>query len=99
VHDRAELDRRIAEADVLVVSGLWHDDLLEADRRLLPPVGQRRRRALLRDQLQARGIRLASASGVDARAVAEHAIARIPSFREAPSRSARQKSGSISGAA
>src|ERR1700749_4438443 len=34
VRDRAELDRRIGEADVLVVSGLWHDRLLETAGKL-----------------------------------------------------------------
>src|SRR5712692_5846833 len=56
VRDRAELDRRIGEVDVLVVSGLWRNDLPE---------------------LAANGIRLASAQGVNARAVSEHAIALI----------------------
>jgi phosphoglycerate dehydrogenase-like enzyme len=78
IHDRAELDRRVGEADVLVISGLWHDEILEAGRRLRfiqsisAGVDQFPRAAL-----QARGIRLASASGVNARAVSEHAMALI----------------------
>src|SRR3954454_24424890 len=78
VHDRAELERRLPEADVLVLSGLWHNGL--------PALGKRLRfiqsvsagvdqydRALLGE----RGIRLASAQGANARAVSEHAMALI----------------------
>ena len=32
--NRDELDRRIGEADVLVISGLWRDELLERAARL-----------------------------------------------------------------
>ena len=75
---REELDRRIGEADVLLVSGMWHNDLVAHAPRLrfiqsisagVDQYG--------RDVLQAAGIRLASAQGVNARAVSEHAIALI----------------------
>ena len=72
------LDRRIAEADVLVVSGLWRHALLErAPRlRLIQSIGAGVDQ-FPRDALAARGIRLASARGVNARAVSEHAMALI----------------------
>src|SRR5580704_15694556 len=78
VRDRAELDRRIGEADVLVISGLWHDGLLAKAQRLVyvQSIGagvDQFPRALLAE----RGIRLASARGVNARAVSEHAMALI----------------------
>jgi phosphoglycerate dehydrogenase-like enzyme len=78
VRDPETLANRIGEADVLVISGLWHNGLLDRATRLrfiqaigagtdqFPP-----------DELAKRGIRLASARGVNARAVAEHAMALI----------------------
>jgi phosphoglycerate dehydrogenase-like enzyme len=78
LRDRATLDQRIAEADVLVVSGLWHNGLIELGGKLrfVQSIGSGT------DQfdkiaLAARGIRLASAAGVNARAVAEHALALV----------------------
>ena len=78
VRDRGGLDARIAEADVLVVSGLWRNDLLEVAPRLrfIQSIGagtDQFDRALLTE----RSIRLASASGVNANAVSEHAMALI----------------------
>lgn len=78
VRDRAELDRRISEADVLVVSGMWHNELIStaAKLRFIQSISsgtdQYDKKALAD-----RGIRLASAQGVNARAVAEHALALI----------------------
>ena len=62
-----QLEARIGEADVLVVSGLWRDDLLDRRREAaLHPVDQRRRRSVPQVPLLAeRGIRLASAQGVN----------------------------------
>lgn len=78
VRDRAELERRVGEVDVLVVSGLWSNDLIgRAPRlRLIQSISAGV------DQydkgvLAARGIRLASAQGVNAAAVSEHAMALI----------------------
>jgi phosphoglycerate dehydrogenase-like enzyme len=78
VRSREELDRRIGDADVLVISGLWHDGLLERAGRLrfIQAIGAGT------DQfpgktLKEHGIRLASARGVNARAVSEHAMALI----------------------
>jgi phosphoglycerate dehydrogenase-like enzyme len=78
LRDRAELDRRIGEADVLVISGLWHNDLIELGQRLrfIQSIGSGTDQ-FDREALAARGIRLASAAGVNARAVAEHAMALI----------------------
>ncbi|MCW3474351.1 D-2-hydroxyacid dehydrogenase [Limobrevibacterium gyesilva] len=75
---RDELDARIGDADVLVVSGLWRNELVERARRLrfIQSIGAGTDQ-FDRDLLAARGIRLASASGVNARAVSEHAMALI----------------------
>lgn len=78
LRDRADLDRRIPQADVLVVSGMWHNGLIPQARRLCfiqsisAGTDQYDKSAL-----RAAGIRLASAQGVNARAVAEHAIALV----------------------
>lgn len=76
VRNRADLEARLPEADVLVVSGLWHNDVLAHAPRLrfiqsISAGTDQFGKAELKD----RGIRLASASGVNARAVAEHAMA------------------------
>ena len=73
-----ELKARIAEADVLAVSGLWRNELIPLAPRLAfvqsisAGTDQYSRQALA-----AAGIRLASAQGANERAVAEHAIALI----------------------
>lgn len=78
VSSRDELDARIGAADVLVVSGLWHDGLLELGHRLrfIQSIGAGVDQ-FPKDLLAERGIRLASARGVNARAVSEHAMALI----------------------
>ena len=78
LRDRATLDRRIGEADVLVVSGLWHNGLIELGGKLrfVQSIGSGTDQ-FDKPALAARGIRLASAAGVNARAVAEHALALI----------------------
>jgi D-2-hydroxyacid dehydrogenase (NADP+) len=78
VRDRTDLDGRIGEADVLVVSGLWHNGLLANATRLryIQSIGAGVDQ-FPREQLAQRGIRLASAQGVNACAVAEHAMALI----------------------
>jgi phosphoglycerate dehydrogenase-like enzyme len=78
VRDRAALDNRIGQADVLVISGLWHNGLIEAGHRLrfIQSIGSGTDQ-FDKAALAARGIRLASAAGVNARAVAEHALALI----------------------
>jgi len=78
VRTRDDLDRRIRDADVLVVSGLWHDGLIDLAPKLkfVQSIGAGTDR-FSAPLLKQRGIRLASAQGVNERAVAEHAIALI----------------------
>jgi D-2-hydroxyacid dehydrogenase (NADP+) len=78
VRNRDELDARIAEADVVLCSGLWRNDLIPRAPKLRfvqsisAGVDQYDKATLA-----AAGIRLASAQGVNARAVSEHAMALI----------------------
>ncbi len=78
VRTRDELEARIADAHVLVVSGLWRDELIERAPKLrfIQSIGAGVDQ-FDRDALRARGVRLASAQGVNERAVAEHAMALI----------------------
>ena len=78
VRTREELDARIGEADVLVVSMLWRDELVERAPKLrfIQSISAGTDQ-YSRELLKARGIRLASAQGANARAVAEHAMALI----------------------
>ena len=73
-----DLRARIGDADVLVVSGLWRNDLIPLAPKLVfiqsVSAGTDQ---YSRDALREAGIRLASAQGVNERAVAEHAIALI----------------------
>jgi phosphoglycerate dehydrogenase-like enzyme len=73
-----DFERRIGEADVIVVSGLWRNDLLERAQRLrfIQSIGAGTDQ-FDREKLALRGIRLASARGVNARAVSEHAMALV----------------------
>ena len=63
---------------MLVISGLWRNDLVEKATRLrfIQSIGAGTDQ-FGRDVLSARGIRLASASGVNMKAVSEHAMALI----------------------
>jgi phosphoglycerate dehydrogenase-like enzyme len=76
--DRETLESRLGEADVLVISGLWHDALLDRAKKLrfIQAIGAGTDQ-FPREELAKRGIRLASARGVNYRAVAEHAMALI----------------------
>jgi phosphoglycerate dehydrogenase-like enzyme len=78
VRERTEFDRRAHEADVIVVSGMWHNGLIELATKLrfVQSIGSGTDQ-FDKEQLAARGIRLASAAGVNARAVSEHAISLI----------------------
>jgi D-2-hydroxyacid dehydrogenase (NADP+) len=78
VRTREDLDARIADADVLVVSGLWRNELIERAPKLrfIQSIGAGVDQ-FDRDALHARGVRLASAQGVNERVVAEHAMALI----------------------
>ncbi len=78
VRSLAELEGRIGEADVLLVSGLWRNELIVKGPRLafIQSISAGLDQ-YSRDDLRAAGIRLASAQGANERAVAEHAIALI----------------------
>lgn len=85
-----ELGARIGEADVLVVSGFWRNEFAaKAPKLLFIQSISAGTDQYGRDVLKAHGIRLASAQGVNERAVAEHAMAlilalarRIPEARD-----------------
>ena len=78
VRDGEKLAERLPDSDVLVVSGLWDNRLLERAGRLryIQSIGAGTDQ-FPQQELARRGIRLASARGVNARAVAEHAMALI----------------------
>jgi phosphoglycerate dehydrogenase-like enzyme len=78
VRDPETLANRVGEADVLVISGLWHGGLLDraSKLRFVQAIGAGTDQFPL-EELKRRGIRLASARGVNYRAVAEHAMALI----------------------
>lgn len=90
VRDAEALAARLPEADVLVISGLWHNALLDKAPRLrfIQSIGAGTDQ-FPQGELARRGIRLASARGVNARAVAEDAMAlmlalsrRLPEARD-----------------
>jgi phosphoglycerate dehydrogenase-like enzyme len=73
-----ELERRVRDADVLVVSGLWQNSLLKS----APKLSLVQSFSAGTDQydkalFKRRGVRLANAQGANERAVAEHAIALV----------------------
>ncbi len=76
-----DLTARLPEADVLLVSGFWQNELLNAAPRLrfIQSIGAGVDQFDL-DALRQRGIRLATASGVNSNAVSEHAMALILAF-------------------
>ena len=78
VRNLDDLKARIAEADVLLCSGLWRNELIPAAPRLafIQSISAGTDQ-YSRDALSAAGIRVASAQGANERAVAEHAIALI----------------------
>src|SRR5438477_12859470 len=78
VRDPETLENRVGEAHVLVISGLWHDGLLDraSKLRFIQAIGAGTDQFPL-EELKRRGIRLASARGANYRAVAEHAMALI----------------------
>jgi phosphoglycerate dehydrogenase-like enzyme len=78
LREPAEFDRRAHEADVIVVSGMWHNGLIPLATKLsfIQSIGSGTDQ-FDKEQLAARGVRLASAAGVNARAVSEHAISLI----------------------
>jgi D-2-hydroxyacid dehydrogenase (NADP+) len=82
VHSFAEFEKRVPEADVVVVSMMWKNELVARAPRLRfiqsisAGTDQYDKRLLM-----ANGIRLASAAGVNAGAVAEHVMAMILALR------------------
>ena len=76
-----DLNARLNEADVLLVSGFWENELLHVAPRLrfIQSIGAGVDQFDL-DALRQRGIRLATASGVNSNAVSEHAMALILAF-------------------
>jgi len=78
VRNLDDFSARIPEADVVVVSGLWRNDLIPraAKLRFIQSIGAGVDQ-FDRDALRALGIRLASAQGVNERAVSQHAMALI----------------------
>lgn len=78
VRSRDELEQRIGEADVLLVSGLWRNEFIaKAPKLAFIQSISAGLDQYSRESLNAAGIRLASAQGGNERAVAEHAIALI----------------------
>src|SRR3977135_2932025 len=73
-----DLHKRVGEADVVVVSGMWKNDLIPGAGKLkfIQSISSGMDQ-YSKEQLGAKNIRLASAAGVNARAVAEHALALI----------------------
>ncbi len=95
VRDGESLANRVGEADVLVISGLWQNCLLDRAKKLrfIQAIGAGTDQ-FPRDELKRRGIRLASARGVNARAVAEHAMALILALsRRLPEARDNQRAG------
>jgi D-2-hydroxyacid dehydrogenase (NADP+) len=78
VRDQAQFERRAPEADVIVVSGMWHNALIPLASKLsfIQSIGSGTDQ-FDKQILAARKIRLASAAGVNARAVSEHAMSLI----------------------
>jgi phosphoglycerate dehydrogenase-like enzyme len=73
-----ELKARIGEADVLSVSGFWRNELIaSASRLILIQSISAGTDQYSRELLASAGIRVASAQGVNERAVSEHAISLI----------------------
>ena len=73
-----DLVKRVGEADVVVVSGMWKNDVIPHAGKLkfIQSISSGMDQ-YSKVQLGAKNVRLASAAGVNARAVAEHAIALI----------------------
>lgn len=76
-----ETKAKLSDADVLVVSGFWQNEMLDLapNLRYIQSIGAGYDQFPL-DELRSRGIRLANASGVNKNAVSEHAISLILAF-------------------
>jgi len=73
-----DFKKRIGEADVVVVSGMWKNDFIPYAGKLkfIQSISSGMDQ-YSKEQLGAKNVRLASAAGVNAKAVAEHALALI----------------------
>src|SRR5712664_154636 len=73
-----DLQKRVGEADVVVASGMWKNELIAGAGKLkfIQSISSGMDQ-YSKEQLAAKDVRLASAAGVNARAVAEHALALI----------------------
>ncbi len=81
-----EFVQRVGEADVVSASGMWKNDIIPHATKLkfVQSISSGMDQ-YSKEMLGAKGIRLASAAGVNARAVAEHALALILAvFRRLP---------------
>ena len=78
VRNLEELKQRIGEADVVCVSGLWRNELLQAAPRVafVQSISAGTDQ-YSREAFKAAGVRLASAQGVNEHAVSQHAMALI----------------------
>ena len=85
-----DLQKRVGEADVVVVSGMWKNELIASagNLKFIQSISSGMDQ-YSKAELGAKGVRLASAAGVNARAVAEHALAlmlavmrRLPEARD-----------------
>ena len=78
VRSLEDIRARVGEADVVVVSGLWRNEFIQAASRLafIQSISAGTDQ-YGKDALRTAGIRLASAQGSNERAVAEHAMALI----------------------
>src|SRR5260221_10174275 len=78
VNSLEELTVRVADADVVSVSGMWRNNLIARAPKLkfIQSISAGTDQ-YQREALKSAGIRLASAAGVNARAVAEHAMSLI----------------------
>src|SRR5216683_7331874 len=73
-----DFQKRVSEADVVVVSGMWKNELIASAGKLkfIQSISSGMDQ-YSKEQLAAKNVRLCSAAGVNARAVAEHAISLI----------------------
>ena len=78
VRSYEEFQKRIGEADVVSVSGMWKNDIIPHAGKLkfIQSISSGMDQ-YSKEQLAAKNVRLASAAGVNARAVAEHALSLI----------------------
>ncbi|MFI4999761.1 MAG: D-2-hydroxyacid dehydrogenase [Reyranellales bacterium] len=90
VRSYEEFQKRVGEADVVVASGMWKNDVIPLAGKLkfIQSISSGMDQ-YSREQLGAGGVRLCSAAGVNARAVAEHAVSlmlaiarRLPEARD-----------------